>query len=235
MSGFPTSATATPGLARDLATARAVVESQAREISELNHRIANSLQLAADMLMFEQLRSQVPAARTALEASRARLVAVGALHRYLHDQVDRASVDLGVFLRGLSGAISASTGLRASAEAEAMMVDGNMAQQIGIIVNECAINTAKHAYPDRVGGRLVIRAGREGASLIVSVADQGRGLGGDAPVGKAGLGMTIVRAMVRDLHGDLSLHDDDGLTVRLRVPLSTPGAAEWSFQPLRVG
>src|SRR5690242_16080664 len=89
------------GLARELSTARAQLASQERQIQELNHRIANSLQLAADMLVFEQLRSRDPLASAALEASRARLVAVGELHRYLYDHGSRASVELSPFLAGL--------------------------------------------------------------------------------------------------------------------------------------
>ena len=89
------------GLARELSTARARLESQERQIQELNHRVANSLQLAADMLTFEQLRARDPLASAALEASRARLVAVGELHRYLYDHAERPSVDLKPFLTGL--------------------------------------------------------------------------------------------------------------------------------------
>jgi two-component sensor histidine kinase len=82
------------GLARELSSAKARLESQERQIQELNHRVANSLQLAADMLTFEQLRARDPFAQAALEASRARLVAVGELHRYLYDHADRPSVEL---------------------------------------------------------------------------------------------------------------------------------------------
>src|SRR5262245_61538247 len=96
-----TAASSDTGLARELTTARARLASQERQIQELNHRIANSLQLAADMLVFEQLRSRDPLAQAALEASRARLVAVGELHRYLYDHADRPTVEMSQFLAGL--------------------------------------------------------------------------------------------------------------------------------------
>ena len=64
-----TVATYDPGMARELSTARARLASQAFQIQELNHRIANSLQLAADMLIFEQLRSRDPIAQAALALS----------------------------------------------------------------------------------------------------------------------------------------------------------------------
>ena len=208
-------------LARELSSARAQLASQDWEIRELNHRIANSLQLAADMLIFEQLRSRDPAARAALEASRARLIAVGQLHRHLHDQGARARVGLRVFLVNLCGAISATTGLTCAAQSADIPVSGETAQRLGIIINECAINAAKHAYGDQPGGRLDISCRIEGAQLVLSIADQGCGLGGASAGGRSGLGMTIVTAIVRELKGDLSLHDDGGLRVVLRVPLSS--------------
>lgn len=212
-------ATSDPGLARELTRARARLASQERQIQELNHRVANSLQLAADLLIFEQLRSRDPQAQAALEASHARLVAVAALHRYLNDHADRPSVALRPFLTGLGEAIGASTGLRCSIQCEALSIPGDMAQQLAIAVNELAINAAKHAYGGKPGGRLSIDCRRESAMLAVSVADEGPGLGGR---GAAGLGTSIVAAIVRDLKGSLSAQSDEGARFTLRAPL--PGA-----------
>ena len=209
------------GLARELSSARSQLATQDREIRELNHRIANSLQLAADMLIFEQLRSRDPAARAALEASRARLIAVGQLHRHLHEQGDRARVGLLGFLSNLSAAISATTGLTCAAQSVDIQVSGETAQRLGIIINECAINAAKHAYADQPGGRLDIACRTEAGQLVLSIADHGLGLGGASAAGRSGLGMTIITAIVRELKGDLSLHDDGGLRVVLRVPLAS--------------
>ncbi|WP_293907385.1 sensor histidine kinase [Phenylobacterium sp.] len=213
------------GLARELSAARARLESQDRQIQELNHRVANSLQLAADMLVFEQLRSRDPIAQAALEASRARLVAVGELHRYLYDHADRPTVALRPFLTGLGKAITATTGLQCFVQADGAAVPGDMAQQLAIAVNELAINTAKHAYDGRPGGRLDVVARREGGDLVLTVSDDGKGLDpGVKPQGPGGLGMTIVAAIVRDLHGTLTARSEGGacFTIRAPLPASAP-------------
>jgi two-component sensor histidine kinase len=209
-----------PGLARELSSARDQLASQERQIQELNHRIANSLQLAADMLVFEQLRARDPLAKAALEASRARLVAVGELHRYLYDHADRAMVELKPFLAGLCKAVGAATGLAVELEADGASAPGDMAQQLAIAVNEFAINAAKHAYDGRPGGRLSVSCRREGAELVLSVADRGKGLGGAGGAG-SGLGMSIVAAIVRDLKGALTAQTDaeGGARFTIRAPL----------------
>lgn len=217
---FAHAVTSDTGLARELSAARAQLASQARQIQELNHRIANSLQLAADMLVFEQLRARDAAAQAALEASRARLVAVGELHRYLHDHADRAEVDLRPFLAHLCDSISATTGLACVVDAEGISAPGEMAQQLAIAVNELAINAAKHAYGGKPGGRLEVSCRREGREVVVTVADRGPGLKGDGRA--SGLGTSIIAAIVRDLGGSLSAQSDGGARFTIRAPLPIP-------------
>lgn len=218
-------------LARELSSARTRLAAQTRQIQELNDRAANSLLLAVDMLTFEQLRACDPQAVAALEASRARLVAVGELHRYLYDHADLPTVDLKPFLTGLSRAIADSTSLNCVADIESIAVRGEMAQQLAIAVNELAINAAKHAYPGRAGGLLEIKVRREGGDLTLTVADAGKGLDDADRVGqgrRGGLGMAILAAIVRDLRGDLSMRNAAGAVFTLRAPLPAPSAR--SFQ-----
>lgn len=224
--GRPTPA-AEGGLApdRELAAARAQLQAQERQIQELNHRVANSLQLAADLLTFEQLRARDPQAGAALEASRARLVAVGELHRYLYSHPGHARVDLKLFLGGVCDAIRRTTGLDCVADLEPIQVAGDMAQQLAIAVNELAINAAKHAYAGRPGGRLEVKLRREGADLALTVSDAGKGLDG---VQAGGLGMSIIAAIVRDLRGTLTARSAAGAAFTIRAPLPEPTAR--SFQ-----
>lgn len=229
-------ATSDAGLARELSSARARLADQDRQIQELNHRIANSLQLAADMLVFEQLRARDPLAQAALEASRARLVAVGELHRYLYEHADRPSVEMSPFLAGLCQAIAASTGLTCSIQSDLTSVPGDMAQQLAIAINEFAINAAKHAYDGKPGGRLAVTCRRDGHELVLTVADDGRGLGGkglsDGRSPHGGLGMSIVAAIVRDLKGVLTVNSDKGaaFTIRAPLPAAKPTLVDRSFQ-----
>jgi two-component sensor histidine kinase len=229
---FASAATSDPGLARELSNARARLADQERQIQELNHRIANSLQLAADMLVFEQLRSRDPLAQAALEASRSRLVAVGELHRYLYEHADRPSVEMTPFLTGLCQAVSASTGLQCTIQSDLTSVPGDMAQQLAIAINEFAINAAKHAYDGKPGGRLLVTSRRDGNELVLTVADRGKGLG-EGRSAHGGLGMSIVAAIVRDLKGALSVQDDNGAAFTIRAPLPaarTPTLVDRSFQ-----
>jgi len=194
---------------------------------ELNHRLANSLQLAIDFLGFQQQRVGDAAAREAFEETMSRLAAVGQLHRYLagHDAV--ATVELAAFLRGLCGAVGQSTGLACELRAEPVSVPAGLAQHIGLLVNECAINARRHAY-GRDGGVLRIDCATHPGRLQIVIADEGRGLAGAAS-GRQGLGMSIIGAIVRELGGAMTAETAGGARFTFQIPLSAAGRTDRSF------
>ena len=199
---------------------------------ELDHRVANSLQLAVDFLLFQQARLVEPAARKALIDAAERLVAVGHLHRFLCAHDGDLEVDLKPFLETLAALIAQSTGLNCITDVESVRVTGAAAQQLGLLVNELAINAAKHAYPLGEPGDVTIQGWREGDRLRLSVADRGAGLpAGFDPAAGDGLGLEIVRRILRQLDGALHAEADHGARFVVTLPLPSPRRPVRSFAP----
>lgn len=227
--------------AKDIETERALTAASAavtpRPISrqdqdrELDHRLANSLQLAADFLIFEHTRIGDTRARTALIETAERLSAVGQIHRFLAARHQAGGIDLAPFLREFAHLISASTGLDCSVEAESAIIAAETAQQLAIAVNELAMNAAKHAYPWGDRGPLSITCHRRGEQLELCVADAGEGLAHDFSVDRsAGLGMSILQAITRQLRGTLEAASEGGARFTLTIPLpSAAGPSSRSF------
>jgi two-component sensor histidine kinase len=197
---------------------------------ELDHRVANSLQLAVDFLLFQQARLADPVPRRALIEAAERLVAVGHLHRFLCAHDGDQAVDLKPFLEALAALIAQGTGLKCSTEVEPLRVTGAVAQQLGLMVNELAINAAKHAYPMGEPGELSIEAFREGEELRLTVADRGVGLpAGFDTAAAGGLGLDILRRIASQLHGSLQAQTDGGARFTLSAPLPSAGPLVRSF------
>lgn len=203
------------------------------ERRELDHRLANSLQLAADFLIFEHMRVTDTRARAALIETAERLSAVGQMHRFLAAHSQAAGVDLDPFLTQLCTLISESTGLDCQADAEPVVIPGEDAQQLAIAINELAMNAAKHAYPWGERGALRVTCRRGGARLTITVSDDGEGLGkAFAAKLSKGLGMTIVEAIVRQMRGTLDAVNDHGARFTITVPLPSKAAVgDRSFAP----
>lgn len=194
------------------------------ELKELRHRVANSLQLVSRFLLIQQNQMNDRRLKEALQAAALRLAAVGQLHRRLYAYGEDAEVNLKEILEDLCADIAQSMGLSCDVVAEPIVVSGEMAQQLAVVINEFALNAAKHGYDGALGGRLTIACHREGDKLRLLVSDNGAGLGEDFdPNGGQGLGLRIVRAIVLQLRGELTAENDQGARFVLVAPLAGPG------------
>jgi two-component sensor histidine kinase len=223
-------------VAQAFSEGRALSQNPRPERRELDHRMANSLQLAADLLLFEQARVRDPDAREALGAAVARLSAVAQLHRCLCDHDQASGVDLKLFLGEICDLIAQSTGLACSLDADPVVLAPATAQQLAIAINELAMNAAKHAYRGRMDGKtrgaLHVEARCTGDRLRLTVSDHGAGLGEGFQIGQAtGLGMDILQAIVRQVRGTLEAQDDHGARFTITLPLPRIASSSRSFAP----
>ena len=70
-------------------------------LHEVNHRVANSLQLVSAFVQLQSSAISDPAARAALEDTQRRIAAIGAVHRRLYTANDVEGVEMGEYLRAL--------------------------------------------------------------------------------------------------------------------------------------
>ena len=204
----------------ELAELRERLAFREREFRELNHRVANSLQMASAFLGLQLKQVADPVARELLTATSARLSAVGKLHRHLYAHDLEGSVDLSRFLHELCPTIADSTGLGCDIDAQPLIVRGETAQQLGVVINELALNAAKHAYQAGATGTLKVRSRYDGHTLCLVISDDGLGLGDDFDLhAQRGLGMSIVLAIARQLGGSLEADSPAGARFTLTVPI----------------
>ncbi|MFI4965327.1 MAG: sensor histidine kinase [Caulobacterales bacterium] len=205
----------------ELSNVRMLLCQRERELRELHHRIANSLQLASGFLTFQRKNSADPDLQAALGMAAQRLSAVGKLHRHLYAHSEASQVDFKEFLEEVCPEIADSTGLECDIQAESIAVSGDMAQNLAIVINEFAMNASKHAYGGRPGGKLKIESRRYRHSIRLVVADGGKGLDEDFdPASGKGLGMIVVRSIVQQLGGTLRAMNDHGARFIVTAPLT---------------
>lgn len=206
----------------ELAKTRALVFQREREFVELNHRIANNLQIAATYLTLSARRLRDEDAKDALTAVGARIAAISRFHRYLYRHGAFEPVNLKDFLEEICPDIALGAGLYCTVHADPIDISSDMAQQLAIAVNEFAINAGKHAYGGARGGAIDIGCWRnEDARLRLSVSDRGDGLPAGFEVARAtGMGLAIVVQIARQLGAELVATNDHGARFTLLVPVS---------------
>jgi two-component sensor histidine kinase len=179
-------------------------------LKEVNHRVANSLQLVSAFVHMQSSALTDPTAKAALQDTQRRIEAVAQVHRRLYtgDGVDTVAMDdyLAALVAELEDAWSTPAAprvLRLSSAAIEMKTD--RAVSLGVIVNELVSNACKYAYAPGMPGEVRIALAQDGDGRFrLSVEDDGCGIEKDAAPRGTGLGSKVIGAMAKSLQGTLS-------------------------------
>ncbi|HUE78210.1 MAG TPA: histidine kinase dimerization/phosphoacceptor domain -containing protein [Sphingomicrobium sp.] len=211
-------------------TARRVAEEQkdslVREkqilLQELQHRVANSLQIIASVLMQSARRVQSEETRLHLHDAHSRVMSIAMLQKQLA-VTQLKSVELRTYLADLCRSISASMiddpqRLTLESIADDTATNSDVSVSMGLIVTELAINAIKHAFSGRAeGGKITVSFAADGEAWLLSVSDNGSGMPVGKKRGKPGLGTGIVEALSKQLDASVTVIDaDPGTRVEIR-------------------
>ena len=146
-----------------------------------------------------------------------RVSAVATVHRRLFQGDDAQRFDVADFVRELTGDLAMSAGrddITISVDLEHVAIAASSAAPFALIVNELVGNALKYAFPGRAG-RMTVGVAAEGELCVLTVADDGVGIG-DAP---GGFGSTIVQLLCRQLHAIQETQTGgEGTHVTVRLP-----------------
>ncbi len=178
-------------------------------IQELHHRVANSLQIIASVLMQSARKVQSEETRGYLVDAHQRVMSVASLQQQLAAS-RLGNVELRPYLTVLCDSIGASmiwdhdqVSLKVRADDGATTADTSVS--LGLIVTELVINALKHAFPDNRNGKIVVDYQAQAANWTLSVTDDGVGISVEPGSAKAGLGTGIVEALTRQLGATISV------------------------------
>ena len=181
----------------DLIRERAVL------LEEIQHRIANSLQIIASVLLQSARRVASDETRSHLYDAHSRIMSIATLQRHLAES-RLGDVQMRTYLTELCDSISTSliydevnTTLKVKADERLMTADQSM--NLGLIVTELVINALKHAFPGQRSGNIVVSFDVTDATWTLSVADDGVGRPENPQDAKPGLGTSIITSLSKHL------------------------------------
>ena len=186
----------------DLALARERAEVL---LAEVNHRVANSLQLVAVLVRMQANSVTEMAAKDALRETQSRINAISLIHKSLYTSGDVTSVALndylGAMLSNLETAMKKdghTAILKYHLEPISLPTDASVS--LGVAVQELVTNAFKYAYPDERPGEVRVQLKRLGDNQAqLTVEDDGVGIAPNATQAGTGLGSKIIRTMAATL------------------------------------
>jgi two-component sensor histidine kinase len=193
-----------------------LIREKAILLQEVQHRVANSLQIIASVLMQSARRVQSQEARGHLQDAHHRVM-IAALQRQLA-AANMGDVVLRDYLAQLCESLGASmiqdpAQLRIVTAVDNSIVDANASVSIGLIVTELVINALKHAFEGHRPGTIAVTYRSDHGKWLLSVGDDGVGMPTGRDEGKPGLGTGIVEALARQLGGIIEVRKAEPGTI----------------------
>lgn len=137
----------------------AAAEAQRREglLREMQHRVKNNFQLVLSSISLQKRRHQSTEVHRALNHVASRINAISRAHAQLALRNEEQTVGLSHYIRALCSAISQQVEeIEIDVECDELELSIDRALPVGLILNETAMNSIKHAFgPD--GGRIKVR------------------------------------------------------------------------------
>jgi chemotaxis protein methyltransferase CheR len=211
-----------------------LLQQQETLLQEMQHRVANSLQIIAGILSLKARTVNSEETRLHLEDAHQRVMSVAAVQQQLLASGHGGSIQVGPYLVRLCETLAASLTddnrpVALQVQAEDGTTSSAAAVSIGLIVTELVINAFKHAFVgDRAVGRLVVAYEAADTGWRLAVSDNGIGkekvhLGSSRTT--SGLGTIIVEALAKQLGARVdTVTNPQGTTVSITHGSMTHGS-----------
>lgn len=188
-----------------------LLEQQKTLLREMRHRIANSLQIIASILLLKAGAVTSEETKNELRAAHQRVMSVAAVQGHLHASDGIEQIEMGPYLTKLSSGLASSMvdprqPIDIAVSSDPGALPTSHAVSIGLIVTELIINTLKYAFPaPRSSARVRITFEMAKSDWKLTVADNGVGRSqtGDPGV-STGLGTALVAALAKQLKAQVS-------------------------------
>jgi two-component sensor histidine kinase len=191
-------------------------------LQEMQHRVANSLQIIASILLLKARTVQSDETRLHLQDAHQRVMSVAAVQQQLQASGHREPIEIGPYLSRLCETLAASMigdsrQISMKVHAEGGTASSSEAVSIGLIVTELVINALKHAFPGKAGGQIVVAYDVAEPNWRLTVSDNGVGTPEGSPDKTVpGLGTRIVEALAKQLEARVKvLKGTRGTTVSI--------------------
>ncbi len=194
-------------------------------LAEMKHRIANSLQLIASIMLLKAGMVKSKESREHLADAHQRILSIATVESQLHPSGEVNAIDVNDYLKGLCTSLAASMirdkSISLVVTATPTIVTSNDAILLGLITTELVINSLKHAFPRGASGTINVTYEIDKDAWRLGVADNGVGIQTIKNVD--GLGTGLVDAMAHQLKAVVEKDTSEkGTTVWIVHRLESP-------------
>ncbi|WP_349631015.1 sensor histidine kinase [Bradyrhizobium liaoningense] len=178
-------------------------------LREMQHRVKNNFQLILSSISLQKRRYQAAEVHRALDHVASRINAISLAHDQLAPREEGQSVRLSSYIRALCAAIRQQVErVDIDVECDDLELSIDRALPVGLILNETAMNSIKHAFGFDGGRIKVTLIGGVGyGEARLTVSDDGCGI---QKPNEHGSGLKLIDSLARQIGG--GIHQETGAT-----------------------
>lgn len=196
-------------------------------LGEVHDRVKNNLALISSMLQLQEHFLSDEVAIDYIESTISRIQSLAKVHERLYQTENFSSVQLDEFLKELITSVQ-KTFKNVNPEVDIILnvnpvkLDIKQAIPCGLLLNELIMNVFKFAFKGKKSGTLMIELTEQNNLVEIKVKDNGNGLPKDFDLeNQSTLGMTLIRTLSKQLHGEMSIQGSNGTEVAIKFNSKT--------------
>jgi len=182
-------------------------------MQEIQHRVANTLQIIASILLIKARIVQSEEARRHLHDAHQRVMGVAAVQRHLNPGTRGEPIEIHDYLVKLCASLAESMigdarPISLAVDADTSTLSSHRAISVGMIVTELVMNILKHAFPQaKSDAAIVVSYKVADGDWKLAVSDNGVGKPDVARI-TPGLGTTLIQALAKQLDARVNIVSD---------------------------
>jgi len=195
---------------------------------ELQHRVRNNLQLIHSMLSNQLGDTRDEAGKRGIKAIARRVSTIAQVYDHLLGTEMSRTTDFGSYTKSLCNTLAemltpGADKIDIKCEASECLLDLDVVTALGIVVAETVTNSYDHAFPSGVGIiRVSLRRDPDDRDkAVLTICDDGVGFDDKPESKRHGLG--LVRRLIEQVRGTVTLASDTGTLWTIRFPVPFAG------------
>ena len=199
-------------------TLRTSLEEKEVLLREIHHRVKNNLQIISSLLSLQCIQLDDDETVDVLRECQGRVRTMAMIHENLYQSKDINHINFGNFVKKLLSDIFYSyrvdpRSIKLTTNVENVDIGIETAMPCGLIINELATNSIKHAFPNGTGNISVelTSSGLNNDSFILIFDDDGIGLPENlTPENTKKLGLMVVNTLSNQLNAEMEIDRSNG-------------------------
>lgn len=191
---------------------------------EVHHRVKNNLQVISSLLDLQSQSNPDSTTSNLLRESKHRVQSMAFIHQNLYEGEGMNLVDMPSYVENLVEHLKTTfhndyQNIEIKTSIAPIRLHMDTVVSIGMLINELVTNSLKYAFGGRTRGTIIVSLEDQQSNLTLAVCDNGTGISDeiDASVVKS-FGFKMIRAFTQKLKAKMTIENDQGTQVKIRIP-----------------